>query len=952
MSPFSSNNDDIFRTQADNRFNTFSEPLNSVNMTPGNWGVDPHYLTPSYLSPFRPRYQGPTGDSSSSFRPGFATSVNQVFNPFAPGGDNYGGNYWNQTSPYYDAMSNKPMDATMGFAQNWALPAAMGWAAYKFGGSAATKFGSKVGGRFLGGLSMGLGFSREVTTGALRAGRWTGGLAGGMLLPMLGVEAGAAALDKAVFDPYMAQRRMSSDLRDNFRGITYGEGSGDVFTGGGLSRRSAANIARNVSHSAASDRTFNQEEAGLLTDYASRAGLLDNTTSSQMAKRFEGIMKQVKLVMSVANTTDFKETIEIMSKMQMAGVAPNQLSGVMGTMAAAASMGGQSVQKLLNTVGTQGQYVFGSAGLTPYLGQTTAFNTNASFASAYRSGLISPALMARMGGTEGATQSALAGTVAAYRTPYANMQAYNSYFGGGETGNVVTNVARFGGQMARNPFQSIGRFMMSKDALASRHLSDQGLMGEQEQIMQIARSMNQNIIGADGKIDEGSAYMIMTNQMGMTHEMAVAKLAQFSASRDPKTVNQNLAALGRASTDQLLNYQRQEGLNKGIFQQPYDAVMGFGMGVQKAGSRMVGRFTETVGNIADNVQASINESLYRINPEDKLSTGFEDDVKGSSKTYLADTNSMKLLKGGDANRATLDPIHVSDLEKINKLAKGRNNDAITFLDKASTKEQKSRALLRMANRGEVSPDYSESKEATSLIKSLDLIGVVETSEPGRKTNQDRMIDSLTKLAEHGNVSVSLEYLDKAHKVFTALTENRDLPEADLKRFKELARLPEDATAQEVKEKARHIDAYANEQGLINVRGLKAGSKEELFEQLKKLHLDPRSATVLTRSDSDSDVKSANQQSETQRAIASQKARIVQLYKEGQIDGKTTNEMLNGLDNKETISNFSHAVDDFGKYVSSLKNGTESKDSSKGSFLMSPLTGNGQAVLSMRSDKPK
>jgi len=87
MGPFDPGQD-IFRTTADQRFNSFTDPgrMNSSQMNSGNWGMDPNQLTPSYTAAYRPSYNGSQGNPFGMPQPTFWQSVN----PFPLGRPNYG----------------------------------------------------------------------------------------------------------------------------------------------------------------------------------------------------------------------------------------------------------------------------------------------------------------------------------------------------------------------------------------------------------------------------------------------------------------------------------------------------------------------------------------------------------------------------------------------------------------------------------------------------------------------------------------------------------------------------------------------------------------------------------------------------------------------------------------------------------------------------------------------
>lgn len=916
MSLFSSNSTDVFRTQADTRFNSFAEPMNPVNMNPGNWGVNSAYLTPSYLSPFRPQYQGQPGNPYAGYRPSFLTSVNQVANPFAPGGDNYGGNYAQQTSPYYDTLFNKPMDATASFAQNLVIPGAATFAAYKYWGKGATSLGSRIGGRALGGMAVGAGFGHQAASVAIRSGKFMGGLAGGLLLPMAAVQVGIDALDSAVFDPYVAQRRMTGNIRDNFAGVTFGEGSGSPFTGGGMSRQFAAGISKQMSKASAMDMTFNQNETSLLMDYASRSGLMDNTSADQMAKRFESVMKQVKVVMAVANTSDFKETIEIMSKMQMAGVNPTQLASVMGQLGGHAAAGGVAMQKMFNTVGTQAQYMFGASGITPYLGQLTAGGAMAAMNTAFRSNLISPALMARMGGPEGATQSAVAGSIAAYKTPYANIMASNAYFGAGEQGGVVGNMAQFGGRIASNPFEMAGQHELMGDALTSAHMRDQGLLGEQRLLSQIAMDAP----GArtkDGKLGAGAAYLILTRTMGLTPEAAKAKIAEIAAHNDPTTHATLMMGQNRAAVDSLLKYQQQEGLSRGIFTTPINAIRRAGGYIQKAGAEAMGSVQEFAGGIGDFAQEYMYEGLFGVskaqNHDVQFSEGpvyqanLENYVKGNLKKHGILAGVYSTIKG--------DTSGFFDIRKINSLAaETRDPDAIKYLDPRATRRERLNALDNLAKSGKISSSYRDADKAETLLNLTSSVGTHQ--DTNLKDTSIELVGKRLNELFAGTVSESTEYLNLMGKVHRATSSGGEPNEADRIRLAQLMKVDPDSLSNAAL--AKKATATVAKAGDLRIGHLLDVGPTKDLDSLKDKLIKEGMPAFSSQVQAGMDDKATAQQVMVQQGLRQNRAQLMKLHKAGLIDTKGVMEGLTSLDNKETVGKFSDAVNRFGSYVEATK----------------------------------
>lgn len=926
MGIFGNNSDDIFRTQADTRFNSFSDPMNGVNQNRGNWGIDPSYLTPAYLSPYRPHYQAPSGGSSDRYRPSFGTSVNQVFNPFAGGGSNYGGNYMQQQSPFYDSMMNRPMDGAASFTQNWIAPGIASWAAYKYWGAASTQAGRAVGGGLMGGIlgaseiqGPKLGMRAQAINMGIRTGRFTGGALAGIALPAIASQLAVNAVDSAVFDPYIAQRQMSGGLRENFEGVSFGESTGDRFNGGGINRGFAASIAKRVSQAGAMDKTFTQNETAMLTDYASRAGMLDNASSTQMAGRFESILKQVKLVMSIANTSDFKETIEIMAKMQSSGVGGSQLAGVMGRLGSTASSGGLSFNKLFNTLGAQGQYLFGAQGLTPYVGQIAGFESAAGIASGYRGGSISSAMLARMGGLEGAAQSATAGQIASYRSPYASMQAYNAYMGKGETGNVVSNVASFGNSMASNPLQTIGRFKMSQNALTSRHIEDRGLLGEQDRIYQLAQQLAGGV-QANGKVDAGVAFSIMTDMMGMTPEMAHAKLAQIGAFGDNKAVGQMLAGNTRASKDALLKYQQQEGLDKGIFSSSYNAVKSGVMSIQRASAGRVGEVLEDVGDLTDSVQNYMTEALMGVKKGQNQFVNIDGSTGRGGKYNQVNTLNEKVM---DANK---NHKNYRDLSKLNKLAANGDEDARTALDPNSSKRDRKNAIDKLAKAGHVST--TTNGEIEELVNRITQLGTVQTgTEEVKGSVRDTLVASLANVGGGKNIDQNLEYINL---MSDALGKGGDVTGEARKRIAELSgKSEDDLSTSTIREMAGDTITKVGKGRMAHLLGLKnVGNAEGLEKALKEqrggIGLSPEIETS-------GDTMALNEQIKTQAGMAKARSSIQQMVKEGKIDMGTAMASINSLDNKQSTGKFADAVKDFVDGVTEFKGGKKPANDSPSAY---------------------
>jgi len=230
MNPYGPSSD-MFRTDANQSANSFSNPLSMSHLYPG-WGVNPNYQTPAYDASYRPAYQGPNPYASYQ-KPGFMGALGQAA---GIGKDPYWGNPVDNNRNAFNAIGGRPIDLAMHVGQNYIMPTA----AFLLSNKLLSGPGAMAGRGLLGGLATGLGASG---TGGLSMGaRAIGGFAGGFLLPLGAGMAAADAMDGAVFQPYIRSRQMSSTVQDSFSGITFGGAGGGVISGRGLSGRESAGI--------------------------------------------------------------------------------------------------------------------------------------------------------------------------------------------------------------------------------------------------------------------------------------------------------------------------------------------------------------------------------------------------------------------------------------------------------------------------------------------------------------------------------------------------------------------------------------------------------------------------------------------------------------------------------------------------------------------------------------
>ena len=584
----------IYDTTANTYANSFYGPQNGAIGSSG-WQVDANLATPSYSAPYRPQYagQGPYQRTSS---PGFFSSAATLVNPFAstPLFQSPGQNI----DPYVNSFSYKPYDAGMSLAQNFVLPGlAMGAANKYFGANTPSTGGlwqslkDDFMGMFQGqgrAAAFGQGFGRSAGQGLARsfgfaeggaAARGVAGVAAGAgsfvasaAVPIMVGQAAMYASEGLLFNPYIDSRRMGNDLRSNFQGVTFAGATGNVASGGkGLGNVESGGIARSLARAGINDFTFGTEDYAEISSMSARSGLLDSSKMQDISRKVKSIAEQVKLIVQISQDPSIQNAVEELSKLHTAGASTSggmfsQASTAFSSMGMYASAAGTTVRRLMDRVGQQGQMLYGMNGMTPYMGQMAAADIYAGFASGQRTGLISEAHLARMGGIEGATQSAMTGSINAMQTPYARMMMYNRYMGGasgggaGGPGQSAAQVAgTFGQLFGGDPLKAMGAQLLYGNQMASKFMQDDGGMGIENMAEARLRDMGQQRNPKTGKYS-GEQYAIALRGLGMSDAEVHAFIAKRISDSDPGAMAQRAAGYKSQAYDQTLAYMESNGL--------------------------------------------------------------------------------------------------------------------------------------------------------------------------------------------------------------------------------------------------------------------------------------------------------------------------------------------------------------------------------------------------------
>jgi hypothetical protein len=546
-----------------------------------------------------------------------------------------------------------------------------------------------TGGRLLGGaagLATAAGF--EGAAGVL------GGVVGGLSIPMLLAQGGVEAAQQAFFNPYIATRGTASTLRSNFAHVTLGGSDGDVLTGRGLSRTAAYKTASSITQAGIKDYTLDEFGMGKVADLSARAGLLDNSSVGQISGKVKDIAKIVKMMMNLTNDPDIKNSIETIVKLKSAGVSMGGMGGVMSSIAMSSAIAGISTQRMMNTVGAQGQYLAQANGIVPYMGQIVAGHAMAGFSSAYRTGLINNSTMAMMGGVEGATQSLVSGSINAGQTTFNRMGLYNQYMTGNSSNSVAGTISNFGADFAKDPMAALGKMELNDNMMRTAQLKERGgVLSIQDQIMKVGSLIPNFIDKKTGLADGNKAFVVMTRLMGMSPEEARAELVALHAGKDPKSIAQSVQAVNGLTSDTLSQIENQNGLGNGILNNVIYPVRQNLKALRAAGSEDMTRMLNPVAVLGDALEKKYGSAVYG-------DTLFRKDEKFGDATSSGYSNVTSSSIGKAARLGSL-----ATIDKINKAAKGdlgaEAQTAANALLNAKTPSEKKAAYESLVKAGVV-----------------------------------------------------------------------------------------------------------------------------------------------------------------------------------------------------------------------------------------------------------
>ena len=578
----------------------YGSPQNfgAYGVDPGQagWDLNAAYLTPSNMAGYRPAYAGDQNFPMPymGFGRGLMTAAPSPFQPETP--------FYINPLQYREqgiaSAQNAAMDATvtaMQFigstavglavssaltAKSLSMPVNPTWSGLRRA-VGASRYGSMFEamggglGEALGGVGGGLtgGVLSKATKmgsfgGGYAAGAWAGAGIGGTVGAAAGWAFGnialpmiiADAVDKTVFASYTGIRRGQDAIREGFRGMAgMGTMSSPLTPSSDFTRQTGYQLTKAFSE----DLGFKPGAGADIFQFGQsyglyRGGSIDPTSIKRKTRE---IADQLKMVMDVFNEPSMQDAIGTIAKLQFVGGAG---AGGMRTLGSAyrvaGALTGDSTQRLMNTIGQQGQLMYGQSGVLPYLGQLASLSAYQGISHAYRNGLVSNQALAMMGGLEGSTQSMVQVQSAMAQSPYNRMTAMLQEFYGGGRGGINQTLGEYGQRVASNPIITAGQMAMYGDRAVSAQLSKNPFA----MFDQIVKEMKMipGATDANGKV-RFEAIAAAMHARGFDSNAINSVAAQFRAAQDPGFLGSQAVASKASQTEMMASILERSGLQYG-----------------------------------------------------------------------------------------------------------------------------------------------------------------------------------------------------------------------------------------------------------------------------------------------------------------------------------------------------------------------------------------------------
>ncbi len=513
------------------QLNPHSINYNTPMTTYAGYDLNPAYQTPSHMANFRPAYQ-------------------------------------EQNSAYADSavddIGNSIQNGIGTAAQYAGIPLASWYVANKMFGKTgiADAAGRGLGGMAAGGINSGLrnsigrigggwvgsnAVSRTMGAGFMKGMRGLGSLVGGPGLVMGAGAILASGLEKGAVNSYNDTRSGMGMMTENMRNVFTGEGRAGLK---GVSQERSHELSSKFTRMGVEDFRFDQADFQEVADLSMRSGIMNEhlmLNKDDIVKAVKQTTDMVKLIGDITGDKDFQKSIDYIAKLKRGGIAGEQVRGAMSTLQHASSVSGISIDQLMDTVGTQGQVAYQRAGLMPGQGLTNSSSTYAGFVNAFRSGLISNAQMATLGGVDGATQRLSEGAIQSGTDHFSVLM--------GMTGEDTNSKALSRFNSFGDPVAAMGNMYLNRGAYSQRFMQDKTeggtilakLIADAKEIHGEDVNIDANLMGAMGQMN---GYDPLTVQ---------AALIENDSRRQFGYQDNERKARYAGNLERTMNYQENEG---------------------------------------------------------------------------------------------------------------------------------------------------------------------------------------------------------------------------------------------------------------------------------------------------------------------------------------------------------------------------------------------------------
>ena len=179
----------------------------------------------------------------------------------------------------------------------------------------------------------------------------------------------------------------------------------DTALGYGFNYRSARSLDRTLRAAAADDSVLKEGDYRELLKLGIEYGQFDYANNVEQYKRIlKNLRGSVTTMMEVVGSTDFKDIMNDLKRMQTMGASASQYNNIARQEQTFARMTGLNHQQMVDTYGQAGALTYQQAGLNAMQGSLQAMANAANVTYMQRTGVLDPITLSRFGGVSGLSQ--------------------------------------------------------------------------------------------------------------------------------------------------------------------------------------------------------------------------------------------------------------------------------------------------------------------------------------------------------------------------------------------------------------------------------------------------------------------------------------------------------------------------------------------------------------------